>query len=210
MVILLHPKLMFNCTVWNATLSPKSSMATPGRTRSSRGHITLSTRLPMVSMSRASGSLVGAWSNSCRVSGRLSLLMMARPKSSKAGSIGSREQVVHGTRTSPGHMLQEFVHCSSHIWANVVVLQPNVVSISSSLVWRQRFSRMSSYMKALTFPSGATNDGFILYENRTIPPLSRYHIEPVPEYSNVGGSHRLIAGQSVFHLYDQKCSVLSS
>ena len=101
MVILLHPKLMFNCTVWNATLSPKSSMATPGRTRSSRGHRTLSTRLPMVSMSRASGSLVGAWSNSCRVSGRLSLLMMARPKSTKACSIGSREQVVHGTRTSP-------------------------------------------------------------------------------------------------------------
>ena len=55
--------------------------------------------------------------------------MMARPKSSKACSIGSREQVVHGTRTSPGHMLQEFFHCSSDIWANVVVLQPNVVSI---------------------------------------------------------------------------------
>ena len=35
-------------------------------------------------------------------------------------------------------------------------------------------------------------------------------IEPVPEYSNVGGSHHLIAGQSVFHLYDQGCSALSS
>ena len=95
--------LMFNCTVSNATLSPKSSMATPGRTRSSRGHRTLSTRLHMVSMSRASESLVGAWANSCRVRGRLSLLMMARTKSSKACSIGSisGEQVGHGTSTSP-------------------------------------------------------------------------------------------------------------
>ena len=114
---------MFNYTVLNATLSPKSSMATPGRTRSSRGHRTLSTRLPMVSMSRASESLVGAWANSCRVRGRLSLLMMARPKSSKACSIGSI-------------CFKKFFHCSSHIWANVVVLQPNVVSISSSLVWK--------------------------------------------------------------------------
>ena len=62
---------------------------------------------------------------------------------------------------------------------------------------------MSSYMKALTFPSGATNVVFLIYEYRPIPPLSRHHIEPVPEYSNVGGSHHLIAGQSVFHLYDQ-------
>ena len=115
---------MFNCSVLNATLSPKSSMATSGRTRSPRGHRTLPTRLPMVSMSRASKSLVGSWANSCRVRGRLSLLMMARPKSSNACSIGSisREQEGHGT--------------SSHIWANVVVLQPNVVSISSSLVWK--------------------------------------------------------------------------
>ena len=51
---------------------------------------------------------------------------------------------------------------------------------------------------------------FILYEYRPIPPLSRHHIEPVPEYSNVGGSHHLIAGQSVFHLYDQGCGALSS
>ena len=51
---------------------------------------------------------------------------------------------------------------------------------------------------------------FLLYEYRPIPPLSRHHTEPVPEYSNVGGSHHLIAGQSVFHLYDQGCSVLSS
>ena len=97
---------MFDCTVSNATRSPKSSMATPGRTKSSRGHRTLSTRLPMVSMSRASEYLVGAYSNSCRVRGRLSLLMMARPNSSKAYSIGmigsiSREQVGHGTSTGP-------------------------------------------------------------------------------------------------------------
>ena len=51
---------------------------------------------------------------------------------------------------------------------------------------------------------------FLLYEYRPIPPLSRHHIEPVPEYSNVGGSHHLIAGQSVCHLYDQGCSALSS
>ena len=114
---------MFNCTVSNATLSPKSSMATPGRTRSSRGHRTLSTRLPIVAMSRASKSLVGAWANSCRVRGRLSLLMMARPKSSKACSIGSisREQVGHGTSSGPYASRNSF-HCSSHIWANVVVL----------------------------------------------------------------------------------------
>ena len=30
---------------------------------------------------------------------------------------------------------------------------------------------------------------FLLYEYRPIPPFSRQHIEPVPEYSNVGGSH---------------------
>ena len=51
-------------------------------------------------------------------------------------------------------------------------------------------------MKELMFPSGATNDVFLLYEHQPIPPLSRHHIEPVPGYSNVGGSHRIIAGQS--------------
>ena len=51
---------------------------------------------------------------------------------------------------------------------------------------------------------------FLLYEYRPIPPLSRHRIEPVPEYSNIGGSHHLINGQSVFHLYDQGCSALSS
>ena len=132
---------MFNCTVLNSTLSPKSSMATPGRTRSTRGHRTLSTRLTMVSMSRASKSLVRAWANSCRVRGRLFLLMMARLKSSNACSIGSicREQDGHGTSTA--HMLQEFFHCSSHIWPNAVVLQSNAVSISSSFVWKAEISQ---------------------------------------------------------------------
>ena len=93
----MFPLELYREQVWTPGLSPKSSMATPGRTRSSSGHRTLSTRLPMVSMSRASKSLVGAWANSCRVRGRLSLLMMAQPKSSKACSIGSisREQVGH-------------------------------------------------------------------------------------------------------------------
>ena len=52
---------------------------------------------------KASESLVGAWANSCRVRGRLSLLMTARPKSFKACSMGSisREQVGHGTSTGP-------------------------------------------------------------------------------------------------------------
>ena len=49
---------MFNCTVSSPTLSPKSNMATPGGSRSSRSRRTLSTRLPMVSMSSASESLV--------------------------------------------------------------------------------------------------------------------------------------------------------
>ena len=169
---------MFNCTLPNATLSPKSSMATPGRTRTSRGHITLSTGLPMVSMPRESESLVGAWANSCRVRGRLSLLMMARPKSSKTCSIGfiSREQVGQGTSTSPYASRKSF-HCSSHIWGNVVVLQPNVVSICSSLVW-----------KAEVFLNIQLHEGVsIRSHHRPIPPLSRHHIEPVPEYSNVGG-----------------------
>ena len=115
----------------------KSSMATPGGTRSSRGHRTLSTRLPMVSMSRASESLVGAWANSCRVTGRLSMLMMARQKSSKACSIGSisREQVGHGTSTSP-YASRNSLTAAAIYGQNVVVLQPNVVSISSSLVWK--------------------------------------------------------------------------
>ena len=84
---------MFNCTVSNATLSPKSSMATPDQTRSLIGHRTLSTRLPMVVMSRASESLVGAWDNSCKVRGRLPLLLMARAKSSKACSINNRSRL---------------------------------------------------------------------------------------------------------------------
>ena len=157
---------MFNCTVPNVTLSPKSSMATPGRTRSSRGHRTLSTRLPMVSMSRASESLVGAWANSCRVRGRLSLLMMARPKSSNACSIGSisREQVGHGI-PAPAHMLQE-----------IISLQQPHMGKRSRLAAECCFHKFflgvkgrgfpecrSSYMKALTFPSGATKD--------VIPPL---------------------------------------
>ena len=80
-----------------------SSMATPNRTRSSRGHRTLSTRLPMDSVSRASESLVGARAISCRVRSRLSLLMMARPNLSKTCSIWSRsrEHVGHGTSTGP-------------------------------------------------------------------------------------------------------------
>ena len=101
--------------------------------RSSRGRRTVSTRLPMVSMSRASeslvrarsyNSLVRAWANSCRVRGRLSLFMMARPKSSKECSIGSisREQVGHGTSTSPYTSRNYFT--AAAIWANVVVLQP--------------------------------------------------------------------------------------
>ena len=130
---------MFNCTVSNATLSPISSMATPSRTRSSRGHRTLSIGLPMVSISRASESLVGAWANSCRVRGRLSLLMLARPKSSKACSIGYiyREQVGHGTNTSSYASRNSFT-AAAILWANAVVLQPNVASISSSLVWKAK------------------------------------------------------------------------
>ena len=62
---------------------------------------------------------------------------MARPKSSKACSIGSisREQVGYANSTGP-YASKKIFHCSSHLWANVVVLQPNVVSISYSLVWK--------------------------------------------------------------------------
>ena len=107
-MILLHPNVQYYCTVSNATLSPKSRLATPGRTRSSIGHRTLSTRLHMVSMSRASESLVGAWANSCRVRGRLSLLMMARPSHPKHAQnrglyLGSKWVMVPAL----AHMLQE-------------------------------------------------------------------------------------------------------
>ena len=57
----------------------------------------------MVSMSRASESLVGAWANSCKVRGRLSLLMMARPViQSMLNRVHIyREQVGRGTSTGP-------------------------------------------------------------------------------------------------------------
>ena len=45
---------------------------------------------------------------------------------------------------------------------------------------------------------------FVLpYVYRPITPLSRHQIEPVPECSDVGDSHHLIDGQSVFHPHDQ-------
>ena len=70
----------------------------------------------------------------------LFLLMMAPPKSSKECSIGSisREQVGHGTSTGPYASRNSFTAAAIYgqIWANVVVLQPNVVSITSSLVWK--------------------------------------------------------------------------
>ena len=86
---------------------------------------------PMVAMSRASESWVRSWAYSCRVRGRLSLLMMARPKSSKSCSIGS----ISWYQQQP-ICFKEFFFCSSHMWANVGVLQPNVVSIGSSLMWK--------------------------------------------------------------------------
>ena len=176
-----------------------------------RGHRTLSTRLPMVSMSRASESLVGAWANSCRVRGRLSLLMMARPKSSKACSIGSisREQVGHGTITSP--------YASRNYFTAAAIMGKR-----SRLAAECCFHKFFFGVEGRGFPECPATwrrwrvhpeppmTFFLLYEYRPIPPLSRHHIEPVPEYSNVGGSHHLIAGQSVFHLYDQGCSALSS
>ena len=90
---------------------------------------------PMVSMASASECLVGAWANSCKVGGKLSLLMMARPKSSKACSIGSisREQAGHGTITSPCATRNYFTAAAIY---GQDVLQQNVVSISSSLVWK--------------------------------------------------------------------------
>ena len=138
--------------------------------------------------------------------------MIARPKSSKACSIGSisREQVSHGTSTGPYASRNSFTAAAIY-GANVVVLQPNVVSISSSFVWKAEIFQNvqlqegvdgSIWSHQMTF--------FLLYEYRPIPPLSRHHIDPVPEYSKVGGSHHLIAGQSVFHLDDQGCSALSS
>ena len=203
---------MFTCTVSNATLSPKSSMATPGRARSSRGQRTLSSRLSMVSMSRASESLVGAWANSCRVRGRLSLLMIAQPKSPKACSIGSisREQVSHGTSTGP--------YASSNSFTAAAIYGQTYSRLAAECCFHKFFLRVEgrdfpecpATRRRWRFHPEPPMTCFLLYEYRPIPPLSRHHIEPVPEYSNVGGSHHLIAGQSVFHLYDQGCSALSS
>ena len=95
---------MVNCTVSNVTLSSKSSMAAPGRTRASRGRRTLSTRLSMVSKCKASDSLVRTWANPCRVRGRLSLSMMARPIHPKHAQydpyLGNKRVMV----TAPSHL----------------------------------------------------------------------------------------------------------
>ena len=185
-------------------------MATPGQTRSWRGHKTLSTRLPMVSMSRASESLVGAWV--IRVRGRLFLLMMARPQSSKACSIGSisRKQVGHGTTT--GSYASRICFCTAAAIYRYVGKRSRLAAECCFHkfflgVEGRGFPECPAYKKAVTFPSGATND---ICPPLWIPTHPHPHIEPVLEYSNVGGSHHLIAGQSVFHLYDQRCSALSS
>ena len=147
-----------------------------------------------------------AWANSCRVRGRLSPLMMAWPKSSNACSIGS---ISRGQRPI---CFKKFFHCSSHIWTNVVVLQPNVVSIFKFFlgVEGRGVPEYPATWRRWRFHPEPPMTFFLLYEYRPIPPLSRHHIEPVPEYSNVGGSHNLTVWQSVFHLYDQRCSALSS
>ena len=67
----------------------------------------LSTRLPVVSMSRGSESLVGAWANSCRVRGRLSLWHdQSHPNHAQQGQyLGSKWVMV----PAPAHMLQEIL-----------------------------------------------------------------------------------------------------
>ena len=145
----------------------------------------------------ASESLVGAWANSCRVRGRLSLLMMTRPKSSKACSRGSISSFSSKwvMVPAPAHITSRiFYHCSSHMGKRSSLEAECCFHKFFLGVPRQRFSKMSSYMKALTFPSGATNGVFPpLWVPIPYLPLSRHHIVPVSEYSNVGGSHHLIA-----------------
>ena len=140
-------------------LCHQNQVATPGKTRSSRGRRTLSTRLHVVSMSRAFESLVRAWANPCTVRGRLSLLMMTRPKSSKAYSIGSisKEQVGHGISTSPYASRNSFTAAAIYYMGKHCRLATECCFQVLPWCGRQKFSRMSSYMKALTFPSGATN-----------------------------------------------------
>ena len=164
-------------------------------------------------MSRASESLIGAWANSCRVRGRLSLLMMAPSNSSKACSIRSisSEQDCHGTSTDP-YMLQEII---------ISLQQPYMGKLSRLAaecclhklfigVEGRGFPECLATWRRWRFHPKPPMTFYFMYEYRPIPPLSRHHIELVPEYSNVGGSHHSIAGQSVFHLYDQRCSALSS
>ena len=152
-------------------------------------------------MSRASESMVGAWANSCRVRGRLSLSMMARPKSSKACSIGfiSRKQVGHGTSTSP--VLQEIISLQQAYMGKRCRFASECCFHKFFLgVEGRSFPECPATWRRWRFHPEPPMTFFLLYENRPITPLSRHHIEPVPQYSNVGGSHHLIAGQSVFHL----------
>ena len=126
---------------------------------------------------------------------------MARPKSSKACSIGSISRGQGSWYQHRPICFKKFFHCSSYIWANVVIFLG--VEGRDIPEYPATWRRWRFHPEPMTFS--------LLYEYRPIPPFSRHHIEPVPEYSNVGGSHHLIiAGQSVFHLYDQGCSALSS
>ena len=86
------------------------------------------------------------------------------------------------------NMLQKLFNCSSHIMgkrtcshlAAECYVHNFFIGVEGSGV-----PESPATLKALTFPSGATNDVFFRYEYRPIPPLSRHHIEPVPECNHV-------------------------
>ena len=132
-------------------------------------------RLPMVSMSRASESLVGAWANSCRVRGRLSLLMVARPKSSKACSIGSisREQVGHGTSTGP--------YASRNYFPAAAMGKRSRLAAECCFhkfflgVEDRGFPECPATWRRWRFHPEPPMTFFLPYEYRPIPPLSRHH-----------------------------------
>ena len=216
LVILLRRNFQLYCFECHSTCLQNQvwPQATPGRTRASRGRRTLSTRLPMVAINVQSvrESWVRAWANSCRVRGRLSLLMMARPKSTKACSIGSISRSKRVMVPTTAHILQQKkFFCSSQYTGKRCRLAAECCFYKLFLgVEGISFPECPATWRCWRFHPEPPVTFFFLYEDRPIPPLSRHHIEPVPEYSNVGGSHHLVDGQSVFHLCDQGCSALSS
>jgi hypothetical protein len=71
---------------------------------------------------------------------------------------------------------------------------------------RQRFSKISRYTIALTFPYGTTKAVFHHNGYQLIPSLSHHLLVWYFDYIHLGGSRQVITKPSSSHLYDQGCS----